>query len=242
MKKIFAIFAIASMVMVGCSKDDTNQKKGGNKNKEEKQEPEYVAPVTIDGNFADWAALDASKVATATLPDGAAKEALKVLKVYADELYVYMYFEWDTDMIEYEPDVEHVPFHIYINSDGDATTGGFSDQWSDACMDVCFEGFLTDGTNIVSYEGGAYPWEGEPNGSGWGWGEGIDAAAGLFAGAGVLTAGKYELSITRELFPIGKLADNFSLGCDIQQSWDSVGYLPIGEEGTVPSLQVVTVK
>lgn len=225
------------MVMVACSKDDNNKKKDKG---DDDDDIEYVAPITIDGKFDDWAKLDAKKVATATLPEGAAKEALKVLKVYADELYVYIYFEWDKELIEYKPDVEYVPFHVYLNADGDSTTGGFSDQWSDACMDVCFEGFLTDGTNIVSYEPGCYPWTGDPNGSGWGWGDEVDSGAGLFQGAGVV--GKYEIAMTRELYPLGKLADTFSIGCDIQQSWDSVGILPAGAEGTVASLQVTTDK
>lgn len=236
MKKIFALLAIASMVLVACNKDDDNKKKneGGDDN-----EVEYVAPIDIDGSFSDWAKLDASKVATATLPEGAAKEALKVLKVYADELYIYLYFEWDTELIEYAPDVEHVPFHIYLNSDGDATTGGFSDQWSDACIDFLAEGFLTDGTNIAPYEAGCFSWGGDPNGSGWAWNE-LESGNGLFTGAGVV--GKYEISICRELFPMGKIADNFSIGVDIQQSWDSVGILPIGAEGYTTSLAVTTDK
>lgn len=239
MKKLFSIFAIAALCLTACNKEpehNSGRHHGGG------GDPEYVAPIKIDADFSDWAKLDASKVATATLPEGgASKEALKVLKVYADEVFVYIYFEWDTEMIEYEPDVEHVPFHIYLNGDGDNTTGGFSDQFTDAATDFLAEGFLTDGTNLVNYGDGVscFAWDGEVNGSGWTWSD-VDSGAGLFQGAGV--AGKYEIAMTRELYPLGKLADEFSIGIDIQQSWDSVGVLPIGEDGYVEALKVVTNK
>ena len=246
MKKVFALLAIAAMFAVSCNKDDNNK---GNKDKDKgKDGNEYVQPINIDGNFEDWAKLDATKVATATCDPEATKTALKLVKVYADEVFVFVYFEWDTDQIEMEPGVEHVPFHIYINGDGDATTGGFLDQWSDACMDTCFEGFLTDGTKIDSYDPGVYKWVGEANGEGWSWSDPaiLASGSGICAGAGI--DGKYELYIARDLYPDGDLADNFSIGFDIQQSWDSVGILPISHvddentSGHAPSLQVVTVK
>ena len=244
MKKIFALIAIAAMVAVSCGKPDDNK---GGKNDNKNEDEEYVAPITIDGDFADWAKLDASKMATATTNPDANKTALKLVKVYADELFVYVYFEWDKDQISHEPDVEHVPFHVYINGDGDTSTGGFADQWLDACADVMFEGFLTDGTNVVSYEPGVYQWVGEPNGSGWDdcWEE-LGDFPGLTSGAGV--EGKYEMAITRELYPIGKWANTFSIGFDIQQDWDSVGILPndaVSEDnpsGHANSLTVITNK
>lgn len=239
MKKLFLVFAVAAMCMVGCKKDDSGNK-GNNGNKGGGDDPEYVAPIAIDGDFADWAKLDASKVATATLPEGAAKEALKLVKVYADEMYVFVYFEWDKELVEYNAD-EFVPFHVYLNSDGDAATGGFGDQFSDASIDFLAEGMLTDGKKIVNYGDGVscFSWIGETNGTGWDWEE-LESGDGLFEGAGVV--GKYELAITRELFPLGTLADDFTIGFDIQQAWDSVGVLPIGAEGYVASLAVSTDK
>ena len=237
MKKIFTLMAIfaTSLAVVCCNNNNEDDPYG-----DDPDENEYVAPIKVDGDFSDWAKLDASKVAVAKLPaEGAAKEALKLVKVYADEMYVYIYFEWNTELIEYVPDVEHVPFHIYINSDGDETTGGYADQWTDANFNFLAEGFLTDGTNIVSYEATCCQWTGEVHGAGWGWTI-IDASADLFAGAGI--PGKYEMSMARELFPIGKLADNFTIGFDIQQDWNSVGILPIGSESSAASLPVTTVK
>ena len=250
MKKILLIMASVAAIVAfaSCKKDNGKDKKEG------EEETEYVQPITIDGDFSDWAKLDASKIATAKCAPDATKTALKLVKVYADEYFVFVYFEWDKDQISYHPNTapadqdsneEDVPFHVYINGDGNAATGGFGDQWNDACTDVLMEGFLTDGTNIVSYEPGLFRWAGETNGTGWSW-EDLGDISGICSGAGIV--GKYELSIVRELYPVGKLADTFSIGFDIQQSWDSVGILPNAAanddnpSGHTNSLQVTTVK
>ena len=239
------VIAATCFAAVCCKKADNNDNPNNNQKDPDKpneeQPAKYTAPIKIDGDFSDWAKLDDSKVATARNSDGSSYEALKIVKVYADEMYVYIYFEWDKELIEHSGD-ELVPLHIYINGDGDASTGGFADEFEDACMDFMTEGFLFDGNDkVTSYDPGCYKWEGEVNGSGWDdcWVD-IDSSSDLFVGAGV--EGKYELAMTRELYPLGKLADNFSIGFDIQQSWDSVGILPNSAEGHAASLQVVTVK
>lgn len=243
MKKILSFLAMTASILaisVSCSKpnDDEDEDDSGKKE-------EYVAPIKIDGDFSDWAKL--TSVAEAKCDPEATKTALKVVKVYADAVYVFVYFEWDKDQITHEPDVEHVPFHCYINTDGDASTGGFGDEFSDACADIMFEGFIyPDGAKVGSYEPGVYEWVGEVNGTGWDgcWND-LGEFNGLCAGAGI--EGKYEFQIARELLP-KKLADNFSIGFDIQQSWDSVGLLPNASAtddnpgGLAPSLQVKTVK
>lgn len=184
--------------------------------------------ISIDGDFSDWDRLDPAFVAVARGDEDARHVALTLAKVYADQDYVYVYFEYDTELIYHEPDVEHVPFHCFINTDGDTRTGGFSDMFSDACSDIVLEGFIyPGGANIGSYDPSVYPWVGEPNGAGWGWGEEIlPNGNGLCQGAGV--EGKYELRIDRNLLgSIGyPVADIFSIGFDIEQFWSSVGVLP----------------
>ena len=174
-----------------------------------------------------------------------AKTALKIVKVYADPIYVFVYFEWDKSQISHEPDVEHVPFHCYINTDGDASTGGYGDQFTDACSELLFEGFIyPDGASVGSYTPVVCEWTGDVNGTGWSWAD-LGEFNNLTEGAGI--EGKYEFQIARELMP-KKLADNFSIGFDIQQDWESVGILPISHvtednpSGYAPSLQVTTVK
>ena len=241
MKKVFALLAFAAALMVSC--EDPNNPDNPN----DPDDPnEYVAPIKIDGDFADWAKLPAADVASATCAADAYWTALKLVKVYADPYFIYVYFEWDKDQITWELDVEHVPFHIYLNGDGNGSTGGFTDQFLNACADVLYEGFLTDGNNIASYDPGAYLWEGEPNGEGWEWTDDavIAAGSGLCSGAGV--NGKYELALVRELYPVGgKVADNFSIGFDIQQGWDSCGVLPnanVTEDNGAGKAEMLAVK
>ncbi len=245
MKKILTFLAMtASILMVSVS---CNKNNGDDDDDDDGKKEEYVAPIKIDGDFSDWAKLDGTKIASATCDKDATKTALKLVKVYADAVYVFVYFEWDKDQITHEPDVEHVPFHCYINTDGDASTGGFGDEFSDACSDIMFEGFIyPDGAKIGSYEPGVYEWVGEVNGTGWDgcWND-LGEFNGLTSGAGI--EGKYEFQIARELLP-KKLADTFSIGFDLQQSWDSVGILPNSHAtdenpgGLAASLQVKTVK
>ena len=161
MKKVFALLAMAAMVsVVSCQKKPNGGGGGGNDPDDEK---EYVQPIKIDGDFSDWAKLDATKVSTATCVADAKYTALKTVKVYADELFVFVYLEWDKEQIEAVPDVEHVPFHIYINGDGNAATGGYADEFSDACSDLLLEGSLFDGSAWQGYDPGAYKWLGEAN-------------------------------------------------------------------------------
>ena len=225
-------------------------------------DPAPAASITIDGNFDDWAAVDQSKIAkTFCAGEDAKHPALKKAYVYADAEYINVYFEWDTDLISAslptgvdengdEIGSEYVPFHVYLNTDGDATTGGFADQFADACIDVLFEGFIYDvneaGELIIgSYDPWAFAWAGDANGSGWSW---SDLGGPVCEGAGV--EGKYEFSIERKsLADLGKpVADVFSIGFDIQQAWDSVGVLPeelaseTNPSGIKASLQVTTVK
>ena len=181
-------------------------------------------------------------------PD-ASRTALTLAKVYADPEYVYVYFEWDTNQITHDPDTEWAPFHCYINTDGNTSTGGYGVLVSDACTDILLEGFIyPDGAEIGSYDPGAYNWIGDPNASGWSWEEVITDHSDVGKGAGV--EGKYEFAIDRTKFTnFGyPIEDVFSIGFDIEQAWDAVGVLPNtaptdeNSNGIAPSLTVTTIK
>ena len=201
--------------------------------------------ISIDGNFDDWDALPTGSYSSCYGYNDAPRKALTHCKVYANSGYVYVYIEWNTNMISYEANVEHVPFHCYINTDGLTTTGGFSNQFSDACTDVLLEGFLYPYGVMGSYDPAAYSWAGTVNGSGWEWNE-LDSEGIFCQGAGV--DGKYEILISRSAiaalgFPI---ADEFSIGFEIEQDWNAVGILPNAvpsdnnPNGLAPSLSVTT--
>ena len=243
MKKVLSFVALVAMLaFVSCQKPANNTKpSGGNNDGSEQQQGgdgQYKAPIAIDGDFSDWAAIDASKLVVAKNSDAATHPALKVMKVYADALYVYVYFEWDDEYIE---DKSEVPVHFYINTDGDAATGGFADQFTDACSDLMTEGMIFSEGELISYDPGLFKWEGEVNGSGWDycWTD-LDPVNGFIAGEGA--GNKFEVSFMRELNPMGDWADTFSIGMDIQQSWDSVGILPNADGENAASLTVTVNK
>lgn len=208
------------------------------------------AAIKIDGDFADWAALPSGTFTQKFGDEEATHPALTYCKVYADPDFIYVYFEWDTDAIEWVPDVEHVPFHCYINTDGNAATGGFGDEFADACIDICTEGWIYDSEGIGSYDPGIYGWTGEANGSGWSWTDPALLGDGSGFGQGAGIEGKYEFKLDRSMLAgVGyPVADVFSIGFDIQQNWDSVGILPNAapdEEnasGIVDSMTVTTQK
>lgn len=206
------------------------------------------ASIAIDGDFADWAALPEGSFSQSFGDEDATHAALTYCKVYADAEKVYVYVEWDMEYIE---DKSWVPFHCYINTDGNAATGGYADEFSDACSDILLEGAVYADDEICSYWAGGYPWIGEPNAAGWTWAPDTDNIFPEEApteGAGI--DGKYEFSIDRKMFADAgfPFADEFSIGFDIQQNWTSVGVIPNAapsEEspsGTVPSLKVKTNK
>ena len=215
--------------------------------------PTPLASIDIDGKFEDWAALEKGTFSQFYGDEESLHPALTHVKVYALADFIYVYFEWDPDMVAPELGVDHVPFHCYINTDGDASTGGFG-EFSDLCTDVLLEGSLYDGDEedpssfgLTSYNPGAFAYAGEPNTDEWSWSDlGIEDE--ICQGAGI--EGKYEFLIKRAPFAeVGfPIADVFSIGFDIQKNWDSVGVLPSAApsedntSGVMPSLQVVTQK
>ena len=68
MKKIFAIAAMAAMLIAcGEEKPENKPNGGGNNNGGGNEEPAFVAAITVDGQFADWDAVEVEELA---LKDG----------------------------------------------------------------------------------------------------------------------------------------------------------------------------
>ena len=185
-------------------------------------EPEYVAPVKIDGNFDDWAKIDASKLAIATCANVSKTKALKVLKVYMDELYVFFYFEFDDALI---PDKSDVQCHFYFNADNDQNTGGYANQFTPGCFEYMCEGHIFRSDAFSDFDPSISEWTGEQGATGWDWEDLYPSGSGIFHGAGGGNA--YEVSLMRESFQ--ELGEIFQFGMDIQQEWNSVGILPNAE-------------
>jgi len=237
MKKFFAIAAMAAMLIACDGEKPENKPQGGGNNNDE---PEYVDPIKADGDFADWDALDASKVAVCELPAGTVKyDGLDKVKVYADENYLNVYFEFKKDLT----DGDWVAFHIYLNTDNDETTGGGDDDRTPNCSDWMMEGVFLDGGAYVNFDPALFPWAswapaGEP---GWNWtvlDEGVEgtsennwgayAAEGSGIASGMGSGNAYELKVIRALIPNFD-GDVFTAGFDFADNWTTVGSLPCVE-------------
>lgn len=195
---------------------------------------EYVNPISLtDGSLADWDALPAAFVATTTHAEGASMDGLKSVKVYADEMYINLLVEVNDDVIT---DRAWTPFHVYLNADNNAATGGFGDQWITPDVDVMLEtAIFADGA--AQYNPAVFKWWGADGESGWlwtdpngvadetnGWGALIPEGT-MPIGNAQMVNGKIEIQLMWELIP-ANWADKFTVGFDIQQSWTSCGILP----------------
>lgn len=222
--------AIAAMCLVSCNKDDNggNKKKSDNK---ENGESEYVAPITIDGDFADWAALDATKVVKATSDPNSPWDAVNEIRVYADEMFVFYYIEFNSskvaDLLAGSVGQEDgLPIRLNINTDGELTSGYTS--YSLDGYDFIVEGNLADAGAWTAFDGTMHQRLD-------GWQELLAPGNGLCTGAG--NGNKYEIQLTREVFnsaaatstvpmPMG---DTFQTGIRFYTSdWGELGNMPDG--------------
>lgn len=254
MKKVFYLMAIVAMLSaVSCKKNNDNKKPDDGKtpvenpSEEPSKEPEYVCPITLDGDFSDWAKVDASKVQSATLvaEDTWGYPDIKAVKVYADELFVFVYMQFN----EFELTAgSH--YALYINGDNNSDTGGYAGQWEQGekpCIDVLVMGTFWDPetgyVNDLACE--VYTWTGEANADGWSWG---DTEVSGFA-EGKCNEKGIEFQLSRDLYPAGNWEDEFTMGFQMQNNgWDATGALPNAEptddnpSGKAPLLKVIVNK
>ena len=233
----------AAILAVSCNKNEKDPKKpeGG-------EEEEYVAPIVIDGETDDWAKLDQSKVQSCTLKsaDTWLYPEIKSAKVYADELYVYVYMEFNKDVLEPTSDSH---FALYINGDNNTSTGGYAGQWDQGetpCLDVLVMGayFTADDGYVKNLSFDVCTWNGAPT-DGWAW---EDVEVSDFA-EGVCNSKGIEIALTRDLYPAGNWEDEFTMGFQLQTNcWDATGVLPNADPteanpvGYAPLLKVIVNK
>lgn len=219
MKKLFALMAMAAVMLVACDKpDDEGSENGSGKSK-------YNAPIKIDGDFSDWAKLDATKVQELKCPAGHPKPDMKLAKIYADKYYVFVYIEMDYTAYDGEVTTAHINF--CLDGDNNTATGGYTGQWLQGetpCVDVLIQGPIIDGGEVCDYDPFVGIWGGEVNADGWTWTE-VEGLSGFIEGKGDKKV--WEFRITRELYPDGKIAKEFNMGllCTVN-GWDATGALP----------------
>ena len=180
-----------------------------------------VSVINIDGDFSDWEALAAESYSVAYSAPKPNRDVLKVLKAYADDNALFVYIEYDVNKIRWQKDEEHVPFHIFINSDNDNYTGGWGFGFQEPGVDYLLESFLYAGGELQYSDSGLFRWAGDNAVESWSW-EWVDGYSYSSTGAGDGN-GAYEIRLERDALPLG---DSFAIGVDIEQYWDSVGLLP----------------
>lgn len=232
--------AFAALAFVACGGNEPNKPNHGG---DDPDEPSFVSPIsTKDNTFSDWDAV-ASKTVSAKTVAGCQWQGLKEVKVYADQLYLNIYCEFDESIIA---DRNWVPFHVYLNADGDDKTGAYTAEFADCNAEVLLEDGIINGEDAnYQYNPAVFQWFGGENGgitdqtdpAGWnwtdanvegtaenGWGA-IVATGSLPIGTSQVIGNKFEIQLMRELIPF-PFADKFGVGVDIQQDWNSVGVLP----------------
>ena len=184
---------------------------------------EYFSPISVtDGTAADWDALPAEYLASATHTEGCSLDGLKSVKVFADDASINLLVEWNPAGI----DLSCVPFLVFINVDPGAATGGFGgDYWMDPNdIDLLTEGFIFLDGMPCAYEPGLFAYGGAYNTNEWNWTELVPGSSDWIKSQH-LGDNKMEIQIIKDLIPV-QWADEFTIGFDIQVSWNSVGVLP----------------
>lgn len=248
-----ALMCFATVAFFACKPQNAPDNQGGN----EGEETEYVKPISVgDNSLADWDALPANFVVSATCPEDASLLGLKSVKVYADKYYIFIQIEPVVE--ELGDDLSWIPFHVYLNTDNSDETGGYGDEFTDANTDILLEGAVY-ANDPIAWAPSVSHWWGAVGESGWIWNDptiehsaddkwGADIGEGELQGTtSQFVNGKFEIEIMRELVPTpaGWNEDEFGIGFDIQSvAWSSVGILPIGSptdadpNGHVAKLQI----
>lgn len=260
MKKFqFALMCAAALAFVAC--DKKGEPTPTPTPDPEPEVPEFVSKIsTSDKSAADWDKLPAEYVFTTTSAANPVenRSALKSVKVYNDQMYLNVLVEWDAAKVT---DLSSVPFHIYIDADNSDATGGYADEFAVGSVDLCIETAIIytgdDGALASNYNPAIFKWWGEVGGEGWLWHDPSITpdetnAWGALVGEGKLPIGTsqivadnmVEIQLLRELIPV-EIKNEFKIGFDIQQNWNSVGVLPNADQdetGTEVKAPLMTVK
>ena len=198
---------------------------------------QYYSPISVsDGTAADWDALPAEYVASATHTEGCSYDGLKSVKVYCDDNYLNILVEVNLEVVT---DRVWTPFHIFLNADDSAETGGYADEFADADAEWMLETAIYESGYVTSYNPAVFKWWGEVGGSGFQWTDPDNPGTpenswGAVVPEGSLPIGNaqtvngigtVEIQLLKELIP-AQWANEFTIGFDIQQYWTTCGILP----------------
>ncbi|MBQ6081382.1 MAG: hypothetical protein IJK91_02770 [Bacteroidales bacterium] len=239
MKKLFVLMIAAAMAFTACEKKpQPTPTPGPGPDDEPDPEPTYVQPITIDGDFADWAKLPAANVASAKSDAASPWDAINEIRVYADDFFIFYYLEYNNSKIadllaaasgektNSEGVVEKIglPIRLNINTDGEFESGYKS--YSLDGYDFIIEGSLAEDGAWKSFDGTLH----QRIGSWTALQEG-----GLCTGAG--NGNKYEICLPRDIFNAAAaksevvmlMGDEFQTGVRFYTpDWGELGNMPDG--------------
>lgn len=234
MIKKFLTLAVVAALFVACGEEkptptpNPGGDPGNTETPEEPEEPEFVGKINIDGDFADWDALAADEYVVATLPEGECLyPVLKTFKMHADEIYIYIFLEFNpkgvyTDVTDEWSGVHYLD--LFIDEDNDPATGRYY-AWSN-CAGYMLQGAFHGVTAPYNPSIDMYIGEdGEPS---WAWED--------LAVYGVITSvlpvvvseevARFECSLLRPLIPF-EMAETIGVGAIVEtEGWTSIGQLP----------------
>ena len=149
------------------------------------------AAITIDGDFADWAALADGTYAKALNDPDSPWEGVKEIRCYADPEYVYYYIRYDsetlTELLAVEAEV--LPIRLCINTDGEFESG-YTSYFLEG-YDFIVEGALAEDGAWTTYDGEFHQRID-------GWVSLLPEKSGLVTGTGA--GNEYEIALDRAKF------------------------------------------
>lgn len=181
------------------------------------------APVTVDGEIAEWANLPSDYVTEIACPDGAEYAGIKSAKVfYEDKLYVLL--ELTDDAIAKGVADGKLRAHFYFDGDN-SKADGYYHKWNKPAIDYMLEGKISAGGEWCAISSSYYKYTGtDPNVWSGSWTSAEVSPTFTFAGKD----NYYECAMDYSTYP-GGLGNVIGLGFDIQDGdYNILGYLPYG--------------
>lgn len=173
--------------------------------------PAPVAGITIDGDFADWTALEAGTFAKSFCAEDAPWEGVQEIRCYATAETVYYYVKFNADELAdaftMEPNDMHL--RLCINTDGEFESG-YKSYFLEG-YDFIIEGTFADGGAFVDFDGEFHQRYGDsgPADASTKWHSLLGPENGLVTGKGA--GSEYEIALDRAKFNEAANTSDFPL-------------------------------
>ncbi|MBP5488152.1 MAG: hypothetical protein J6X77_01120 [Bacteroidales bacterium] len=195
MKKVFVLMAIAAVFTLGysCTPDTPEEPQKQEQDPKEPADTVVVdSKIAIDGDFADWSALEVGTFSKSVSDPDAPWEGVAEIRCYADAATVFYYIKFDQESLEdaFELDPNDMHLRLCINTDGEYESG-YTKYFLEG-YDFIVEGTFADGGVFVDFDGVLHQ---RINGD---WSELLNEKSGLVIGKGA--GHEYEIALDRAKF------------------------------------------